>query len=127
MFKKYKVKVRPQHPETDRRKGYNVEFCVRSKPTRNGFCHEAIVIGPLPVLAGHQDPYDRSELMARKSYPNRTWEPWSGQRVLQMLWNKVLKLGWVDVSCLPEKNPFDAGKEPKHESLWDPDELFARN
>ena len=127
MLKKYKVKVRSRHPETDRRKGYNVEFYVRSKPTRNGVCHEAIVIGPLPVLAGHQDPYDRSELMARKSYLNRTWEPWSGQSVLRMLWNKVLKLGWVDVSCLPEKNPFDAGKEPKHESLWDPDELFARN
>lgn len=127
MFKKYKIKVRSQHPETDRRKGYNVEFYVRSKPTRNGFCHEAIVIGPLPVLAGHQDPYDRSELMARKSYLNRTWESWSGQSVLQMLWNKVLKLGWVDVSRLPEKNPFDAGKEPKHEPLWDPDELFARN
>ena len=127
MFKKYKVKVKSQNPEIDRRKGYDVEFYVRSKSTRNGFCHEAIVIGPLPVLAGHQDPYDRSELMARKSYLNRTWEPWSGQSVLQMLWNKVLKLGWVDVSCLPEKNPFDAGKEPKHESLWDPDELFARN
>ena len=127
MFKKYKVKVRSRHPETDRRKGYNVEFYVRSKSTRNGFCHEAIVIGPLPVLAGQQDPYDRSELMARKSYLNRTWEPWSGQSVLRMLWNKVLKLGWVDVSRLPEKNPFDAGKEPKHESLWDPDELFARN
>ena len=127
MFKKYKVKVKSQNPEIDRRKGYDVEFYVRSKSTRNGFCHEAIVIGPLPVLAGHQDPYDRSELMARKSYLNRTWEPWSGQSVLQMLWNKVLKLGWVDVSRLPEKNPFDAGKEPKHESLWDPDELFARN
>lgn len=127
MFKKYKVKVRSQDSEIDRRKGYNVEFCVRSKSTRNGFCHEAIVIGPLPVLAGHQDPYDRSELMARKSYLNRTWESWSGQSVLQMLWNKVLKLGWVDVSRLPEKNPFDAGKEPKYEPLWDPDELFARN
>ena len=127
MFKKYEIKVKSARPEVDRRKSCKVEFYVRSKPTRNGFCHEAIVIGPLPVLAGHQDPYDRSELMARKSYLNRTWEPWSGQSVLQMLWNKVLKLGWVDVSCLPEKNPFDAGKEPKHESLWDPDELFARN
>ena len=127
MFKKYKVKVRSQHPETDRRKGYNVEVCVRSKSTRNGFCHEAIVIGPLPVLAGHQDPCDRSELMARKSYRNRTWESWGGQSVLQMLWNKVLKLGWVDASRLPEKNPFDFDKEPKHEPLWDPDELFARN
>ena len=120
-------KVKSTHPEVDRRKSYKVEFYVRSKPTRNGFCHEAIVIGPLPVLEGHQAPCDRSERMARKSYLNRTWESWNGQRVLQMLWNKILKLGWVDVSCLPKKNPFDADKEPKYESLWDPDELFARN
>ena len=122
-------KVKSTHPEVDRRKSYKVEFYVRSKPTRNGFCHEAIVIGPLPVLEGHQTPCDRSERMARKSYLNWTWESWNGQRVLQMLWNKILKLGWVDVSCLPKKkkNPFDADKEPKYESLWDPDELFARN
>lgn len=120
-------KVKSTHPEVDRRKSYKVEFYVRSKPTRNGFCHEAIVIGPLPVLEGHQAPCDRSERMARKSYLNRTWESWNGQSVLQMLWNKILKLGWVDVSCLPKKNPFDADKEPKYESLWDPDELFARN
>ena len=120
-------KVKSTHPEVDRRKSYKVEFYVRSKSTRNGFCHEAIVIGPLPVLEGHQAPCDRSERMARKSYLNRTWESWNGQSVLQMLWNKILKLGWVDVSCLPKKNPFDADKEPKYESLWDPDELFARN
>ena len=126
MFKKYKVKIRSQHPETDRRKSYNVEFYVRSKPTRSGFCHEAIVIGPLPALEGHQAPCDRSERMARKSYLNRTWESWSGQSVLQMLWNKLLKLDWVDASCLPKKSPFGSVKEPKYESLWDPDELFAK-
>ena len=129
MFKKYRirVKIKSQDPEIDRRKGYNVEFYVRSKPTRNGFCHEATVIGHLPVKDGLKDPYDRSERMARKSYLNRTWESWNGQSVLQMLWNKILKLGWVDVSCLPKKNPFDADKEPKYESLWDPEELFAKN
>lgn len=127
MFKKYEIKVKSTHPEVDRRKSYKVEFYVRSKSTRSGFCHEAIVIGPLPVKEGRQAPYDRSERMARKSYLNRTWESWSGQGVLQMLWNKILKLGWVDVSCLPKRNPFDADKEPKYESLWDPDELFARN
>lgn len=127
MFKKYEIKVKSTHPEVDRRKSYKVEFYVRSKSTRSGFCHEAIVIGPLPVKEGRQAPCDRSERMARKSYLNRTWESWSGQSVLQTLWNKLLKLGWVDVSCLPKKNPFDSDKEPKYESLWDPDELFARN
>ena len=127
MFKKYEIKVKSTHPEVDRGKSYKVEFYVRSKPTRNGFCHEAIVIGPLPVLEGHQALFDRSERMARKSYLNRTWESWSGQSVLQMLWNKLLKLDWVDASRLPKKNPFDSDKEPKHESLWDPEELFARD
>lgn len=126
MFKKYEIKVKSTHPEVDRRKSYKVEFYVRSKSTRNGFCHEAIVIGPLPTLEGRQAPYDRSERMARKSYLNRTWESWSGQSVLQMLWNKILTLDWVDVSCLPKKSPFGSVKEPKHESLWDPDELFAK-
>lgn len=127
MFKKYEIKVKSTHPEVDRRKSYKVEFYVRSKSTRSGFCHEAIVIGPLPVKEGRQAPCDRSERMARKSYLNRTWESWSGQSVLQTLWNKILKLGWVDVSCLPKRNPFDSDKEPKYESLWNPDELFARS
>ena len=127
MFKKYEIKVKPAHPEVDRRKSYKVEFYVRSKSTRNGFCHEAIVVGPLPALEGHQARYDRSERMARKSYLNRTWESWSGQSVLRMLWDKILKLEWVDAAYLPKKNPFDSDKEPKCENLWDPDELFARN
>lgn len=127
MFKKYKVRVRPQDTETGRRKGYDVEFYVRSKPTRGGFCHEAVAVGCLPVKDGCQASGDRSERMAKKSYINRTWESWSGQSVLQMLWNKLLKLDWVDASRLPKKNPFDSDKEPKHESPWDPDELFARN
>ena len=126
MFKKYEIKVKSTHPEVDRRKSYKVEFYVRSKSTRNGFCHEAIVVGPLPALEGRQARYDRSERMARKSYLNRTWESWSGQSVLQMLWNKILTLDWVDVSCLPKKSPFGSVKEPKYESLWDPDELFAK-
>ena len=126
MFKKYEIKVKSTHPEIDRRKSYKVEFYVRSKSTRNGFCHEAIVVGPLPALEGRQAPYDRSERMARKSYLNRTWESWSGQSVLQMLWNKILTLDWIDVSCLPKKSPFGSVKEPKYESLWDPDELFAK-
>ena len=126
MFKKYEIKVKSTHPEVDRRKSYKVEFFVRSKPTRNGFCHEATVIGPLPVLEGHRAPFDRSERMARTSYLNRTWESWSGQSVPQMLWNKILTLDWVDVSCLPKKSPFGSVKEPKYESLWDPDELFAK-
>lgn len=129
MFKKYKirVKVKSQDPEIDRRKSYNVEFYVWSKPTRNGFCHMATVIGHLPVKDGSKDPYDRVERLAKKSYLNRTWESWSGQSVLQMLWDKILKLEWVDASYLPKKNPFDSDKEPKCENLWDPDELFARN
>ena len=129
MFKKYKirVKVKSQDPKIDRRKGYNVEFYVRSKSTRNGFCHEATVLGHLPVKDGFKDPYDRLERLARKSYLNRTWESWSGQSVLKMLWDKILKLEWVDAAYLPKKNPFDSDKEPKCESLRDPDELFARN
>ena len=127
MFKKYAIKVKSTHPEVDRRKSYKVELYVRSKATRNGFCHEATVLGHLPVKDGFKDPYDRLERLARKSYLNRTWESWSGQSVLKMLWDKILKLEWVDAAYLPKKNPFDSDKEPKCESLRDPDELFARN
>ena len=45
MFKKYAIKVKSTHPEVDRRRSYKVEFYVRSKSTRNGFCHEATVLG----------------------------------------------------------------------------------
>ena len=31
MFKKYKIKVKSQHPEINRRKNYDIEFFVRSK------------------------------------------------------------------------------------------------
>lgn len=37
MFKKYKIKIKSQHPEIDHRKTYDIEFFVRSKSTRNGF------------------------------------------------------------------------------------------
>ena len=126
MFKKYKIKVKSQHPEIDRRKNYDIEFFVRSKSTRNGFCHEAVVAGILPTKEGHKDPCDRSELWAKKSYYNRTWEAWDGQSVLKMLWNKILGLEWVDTAYLPKKNPFDSDNEPKYELLWDPNELFAK-
>ena len=127
MFKKYKIKIKSQHPEIDHRKNYDVEFFVRSKSTRNGFCHEAVVIGILPTKEGHKAPYDRSERRAKKSYCNRTWEAWDGQSVLKMLWNKILELEWVDTAYLPKKNPFDSDNEPKYESLWDPNELFAES
>ena len=125
MFKKYRVRVRPQDAETGSRKGYDVEFYVRSKPTRGGFCHQAVVVGCLPVKDGYEVWSDRSERMAKKSYVNRTWESWDGQSVLRMLWDKVLKLEWVDAARLPKRNPFGSDREPKCESLWDPDELFA--
>ena len=125
MFKKYKIKVKSQHPEIDHRKNYDIEFFVRSKSTRNGFCHEAVVIGILPTKEGCKAPYDRSERRAKKSYYNRTWEAWEGQSVLKMLWNKILELEWVDTAYLPKKNPFDSDNEPKYESIWDPNELFA--
>ena len=127
MFKKYKVNVKSQHPEIDHRKDYDIEFFVRSKPTRDGFCHEAVVIGVLPVKEGHKAPYDRSERRAKKYYCNRTWEAWDGQSVLKMLWNKITELAWIDTTCLPEKSPFDSDDEPTYESLWDPNELFAES
>ena len=101
MFKRYKIKVKWQHAEIDHWKNYNIEFFVRSKSTRNGFCHEAAVIGILPTKEGHKASCDRSERRAKKSYCNRTWEAWEGQSVLKMLWNKILELEWVDTAYLP--------------------------
>ena len=85
------------------------------------------MIGILPTKEGCKAPYDRSERRAKKSYCNRTWEAWEGQSVLKMLWNKILELKWVDTAYLPKENPFDYNNEPKYESLWDPNELFAKN
>lgn len=126
MFKRYKVKMKSSHPEVYPRRHYTVDFYVHSRSTKTGFCHEAAVIGPLPRKEGCNEQVNSDDRRARKAYLNRTWESWDGQSVLQVLWNKLLKLECVDTARFPKRNPFDSDSEPKHESLWEPDELFGR-
>lgn len=124
MFKKYEIKVKSTHPEVDRRKSYKVEFYVHSRSTRNGFRHEACVIGPLPLK---RDVFDvpREDRRTKVNYLNRTWESWDGQSVLLRLWTKLEKNPEIDMTRFPKRNPFESDREPKHESLWAPEELFA--
>lgn len=129
MYKKYVLKCKGLEGE----KKWNLEFFVYSKSTKLGFCHLAAVIGPLPTTAEARlltDVLSVEEVhklrRAKCSYCNRTWESWAGQTVLQELWKKLAKCKYLQMDRVSKKNPFDSSSEPKHESLWDPEELFRR-
>lgn len=129
MYKKYVMKCKAETPNAS---SWSVEFFVYSKPTRNGFCHLAAVIGPLPTEAGKcltdfMSADDAHRLRRSKaSYLNRTWESWPGQECLKDLWHKLSECKALRMERISRKNPFDSDKEPKHEDIWDPAELFAR-
>ena len=129
MYKKYVMKCKGLEGE----KAWNLEFFVYSKSTKCGFCHLAAVIGPLPtrtevrLLTDVMSADDVHCLRrARCGYSNRTWESWSGQSVLQELWNKLAKCKHLQMERVSKKNPFDSDNEPKHEDIWDPEEMFRR-
>lgn len=128
MYKKYVLKCKGLES-----KSWNIEFYVYSKNTRCGFCHLAAVVGSLPMKENVRIITDvmsiddvRRLRLARCSYSNRTWECWPGQTVLQELWKKLAKCEYLQMERVSKKNPFDSSAEPKHESLWDPEELFRR-
>lgn len=129
MYKKYVMKCKAATPGAP---SWNVEFFVYSKSTRNGFCHLAAIIGPLPteadkLLMDLMPIEDMHRLRRWKtSYWNRTWESLPGQECLKGLWCKLSKCKHLRMERISKKNPFDSDKEPKHEDIWDPEELFRR-
>ena len=127
MFKKYRFKWKDGDGER------YVDFYVHSKGTRSGFMHRACAIGPLPRLDEKDADYSKyranndkefASRVAKVSYLNRTWEFWPGQDCLSALWAKLSKLKFIDMGRICEGNPFKAEKEPEHERLDEPDELF---
>ena len=128
MFKKYVFTWK----DVDRER--SVDFFVHSKGTRNGFMHRACVVGPLPRLDEMWKDWSQCRenedvLFGRRvmkvSYCNRTWESWPGQNCLVNLWNRLCKLKFLDMGRIREGNPFSDDKEPDHEDLVEPDELFG--
>lgn len=129
MFKKYRFKWEDGGGE------WSVDFFVHSKSSRSGFVHRACAIGPLPRLddmgkdwARYQENEDVlfGRRITKISYYNRTWESWPGQQCLSKLWERLCKLKFVDMGRIREGNPFSEDKEPDHEDLWEPDDLFGR-
>lgn len=124
MFKKYKVPANPEYPG-----GSQLEFVVYSRDTPSGFLHEAAMFGFPSHRLGVKYPLsDDNELFElrykRVPYQNRTYEMWSGQTVLQRLWEQLGKMKKeFPVFALP--CPFD-GDEPGHEDIPDPNNLFGR-
>ena len=123
MFKKYKVKVLSAEQGMRGKVSYTVDFYVHSRSTRNGFRHEACVIGPLPFKREIVN-VPKEDRRAKVNYLNRTCESWDGQSALSRLWEKLERNPEIDMTRFPKKNPFKSDKEPKHESLWTPEELF---
>lgn len=124
MFKKYRVPASTEYPG-----GSQLTFYVYSRKTPSGFMHEAVMLGLPSHRLGVQYPSaDDNELFKlrykRVSYINRTYERWSGQAVLQRLWEQLGKMK-KDFPVFASPCPFD-GDEPRHEDLFDPDELFGR-
>lgn len=123
MFKKYKVRVRRILPGAYEKNTYTVDFYVHSRSTRSGFRHEACVIGPRPLKREIVN-VAKEDRRTKVNYLNRTWESWEGQSVLSRLWAKLEKNPEIDMTRFPKRNPFESDKEPRHESLWTPEELF---
>ena len=128
MFKKYRFNWKDGESEK------SVDFFVHSKGTRSGFMHRACVIGPLPRLDETSNDWCKyrenedvlfKKRVAKCSYCNRTWECWPGQQCLSRLWEMLCKLKFVDMGRIHEGDPFSDDKEPDHENLMEPDELFA--
>ena len=129
MFKKYKMEYMKDNGEIS-----SVDFFVNSKKTRTGFMHRACVIGFLPRLDEMETDYGKYRvnddvLMGKRackvSYIGRTWECYSGQTCLAKLWDQLAKLKFIDMGKIREGNPFSDDKEPDHEDLREPDELFS--
>ena len=129
MFKKYKMEYMKDNGGIS-----SVDFFVNSKKTRTGFMHRACVIGSLPRLDDMENDYGKyrvSEdiLMGKRSckvsYVGRTWECYSGQTCLAKLWDQLAKLEFVDMGRICKGNPFSEEKEPDHEDLLEPDNLFG--
>lgn len=123
MFKKYKVPADTKYPGVSQ-----LEFFVYSRSTPSGFMHEAAMFGfPAHRLGVKYPLADDDKLLKlrykRVSYSNRTWEQWSGQTVLQRLWEQLGKMK-KEFPVFALKCPFD-GDEPGHENLHDPDDLFG--
>lgn len=130
MFKKYRMTWKKENDEE-----VSVDFFVNSKKTRNGFMHRACVIGSLPRLddmgTNYEEYRSNEDILFGKrfhkvSYLGRTWESYSGQTCLSGLWAQISKLKFVDMSRISEVNPFGSDKEPEHEDLWEPEDLFGR-
>ena len=123
MFKKYKVPANPEYPNCSQ-----LEFYVYSRDTPSGFLHEAAMFGFPSHRLGVKYPLaDDNKLYKlrykRVSYTNRTWEKWSGQTALRLLWEKLGKMK-KEFPVFALACPFD-GDEPGHEDLPDPDNLFG--
>lgn len=124
MFKKYRVPASTEYPG-----GSQLEFFVYSRKTPSGFMHEAAMFGFPSHRLGVQYPSaDDDKLFKlrykRVSYVNRTWESYSGQTALQRLWEQLGKMK-KDFPVFASPCPFD-GDEPRHEDIFDPEELFGR-
>lgn len=129
MFKKYSF----YYQKKDGHKT-SVDFVVNSRKSKSGFFHRACVIGFLPRLddvTGDWESYINNDgiLMkksyCRQSYYNRTWEAWLGQSCLSKLWRQLAELKFLDLGRISAENPFNNNKEPEHQDMWDPDELFS--
>lgn len=128
MFKKYRFNWKDGESEK------SVDFFVHSKSSRSGFMHRACVVGPLPRLDDMGKDWSQyrenedilfGKRVAKVSYCNRTWESWPGQQCLSKLWERLCKLKFVDMGRIHEGDPFSEDKEPDHEDLREPDELFG--
>lgn len=128
MFKKYVFTWKDCDAER------SVDFFVHSKGTRNGFMHRACAVGPLPRLDDKLNDWSKyrenedalfRRRVAKVSYYNRAWECYSGQTCLAKLWDQLAKLKFIDMGRIREGNPFSEDKEPDHEDLREPDELFG--
>ena len=132
MFKVYRI----QWEDGKKRPSKLLKFYFHIKRTRKGCYHRAIAVGDFPRIDGVNQDYDQYVKNSNKLEVARrakatlvpggaaVMEKWIGRHVLCKLWDRLAALPFVDMQMISERCPFSYDREPHHEDLIEPEDVF---
>ena len=114
-----------------------LSFYVQTKRNRRGLIfHRAVAMGDIPRIDDSKQDYDqylrnsKKLLLAEKATARNVpggaivMERWVGRHVLIKLWEKLAALPFVNMQMISERCPFSYDREPHHEDLIEPEDVF---
>lgn len=135
MFKKYDVYWEVWKGERKHTK--HLAFYFQSKRNRKGrIFHRAVAIGDFPRIDSTKQDYEKYLKNSEKLENTRkakarlvpggalVLERWVGRHVLCKLWDKLANLSFIDMHMISERCPFNYDKEPQHEDIVEPEDVF---